>query len=434
MSAGKVGEREPGLAIPGLIKRNTVLLALSQAFTGAGMHMAYALGPLMVVALTTSAALSGLSVSLMGFSRFLVSYPVGRIMDTYGRKPALQMGLALGLVGAIVVGLAMVGASFLAFVIGLLVFGMGMNTSMQLRVAAADMYPPSRRAEGLGYVLTGAVVGTFGGPVIVATAQVASSLLGLDPLGVPWLFLPVVIVPGIACVALVRPDPKEIASHLDRYYPGCQPEPRAARAGAGRVSVGALLRHYPTRVAFVTNFAGFGAMSSAMVVTSLALAHHGHSLPAISLAQSLHSSGMFAFSLPLGRLADRLGRRAILMPGIAVEAAGALLVVLTSDYWLVTLGTFLVGFGWSGINVTTTALLADATRPLQRGQAVGINDSLAAAASILFPLLVGPMGELFGLASTGLLSVALMAVPLLMLLTQGDPSPEKHGLLPVPAE
>ena len=39
------------------------------------------------------------------------------------------------------------------------VFGMGMNTAQQLRVAAADMYPPSRRAEGLGYVLTGSLVG-----------------------------------------------------------------------------------------------------------------------------------------------------------------------------------------------------------------------------------------------------------------------------------
>ncbi len=75
--------------IPSLIKRNTVLFALSQSFTGAGMQLAYGIGPLMVIALTGSAALAGLFVGLIGLSRFLVSYPIGRIMDIYGRKPGI---------------------------------------------------------------------------------------------------------------------------------------------------------------------------------------------------------------------------------------------------------------------------------------------------------------------------------------------------------
>ena len=59
---------------PPLIKRNIILFALSQSFNGAGMQLAYGMGPLMVLALTSSAALAGLSVALIGLSRLLVAY------------------------------------------------------------------------------------------------------------------------------------------------------------------------------------------------------------------------------------------------------------------------------------------------------------------------------------------------------------------------
>ena len=98
-------------------------------------------------ALTGSADLVGLSVGLVGISRFLVAYPVGRITDALGRKPGILMGLGLALVGATVVGVAMGLHSFGGFVVGILIFGMGMNASQQFRVAATDMFPPQHRAQ-----------------------------------------------------------------------------------------------------------------------------------------------------------------------------------------------------------------------------------------------------------------------------------------------
>src|SRR5918998_4966749 len=95
-------QNRPPLRIPPLIKRNTVLFALSQSFTGAGMQFAYGLGPLMVIALTGSAGLAGPSVGLIGLGRFAVAYPIGRITDAYGRKPGILLGLTLALVGALV--------------------------------------------------------------------------------------------------------------------------------------------------------------------------------------------------------------------------------------------------------------------------------------------------------------------------------------------
>src|SRR5262245_22507453 len=120
-----------GPRIPAVIKRNTLLFVLSQSFTGVGMVTAYGIGPLMVVALTGSAGLAGLSVGLIGLSRFLVSYLVGKITDSYGRNPGILFGLALALVGAFALAVSMSARSIAVFVIGLLIFGMGMSASQQ---------------------------------------------------------------------------------------------------------------------------------------------------------------------------------------------------------------------------------------------------------------------------------------------------------------
>jgi len=217
--------REPFIAIPSLIKRNTVLFALAQSFTGAGMQFAYGLGPLMVIALTQSASLAGLSVGLIGLSRFLVSYPVGKVTDRFGRKPGILLGLALALAGTILVWLSMRAHSFLALAGGMLVFGMGMSAAQQLRVAATDMFPPHLRAQALGYVALGSLVGLAISPLVISGAETLALKVGEEPLALPWLLLPVLIVMGMLLIAWVRPDPKEIGMHLERYYPDYSPPP-----------------------------------------------------------------------------------------------------------------------------------------------------------------------------------------------------------------
>ena len=164
-------------------------------------------------------------------------------------------------------------------------------------------------------------------------------------------------------------------------------------------------------------------MSMIMALTSLALEHHGHPLPAISVAVTIHVIGMFGFSLPLGWLADRTARRAVMLMGFLCLAAGAILVTVTPRYWIIVTGTFLVGVGWSAATVAATAVIADATRTFQRGRAIGTNDTASAAATIALPLLAGPAVELFGLPALGILGAGLMAPPFMLILTRLKETP-----------
>ena len=404
--------------VPSAIKRNMTLFALSQTFTGAGMQFTYGFGPLMVLALTGSPDLVGISVGLVGLSRFLVSYPVGKVTDAYGRKPGILMGLSLALVGAVIVGQAMGHKSFALFVVGILVFGMGMNASQQLRVAATDMFPATHRATALGYLALGSLFGLVVSPVVIGFSQSVSARLGQDPIGLAWYLLPALILPGMLMIVFVRPDPKEIGQNLHQYYPGYAAPPRRT-APPTRFSAMHLLRHPAIRLAIVSNSAAQGNMSVVMVLTSLVLTHCGTTLTGIAIAGMFHSMGMFAFTIPLGKLTDRYGRDAVMFPGVATALAGAGLVAFTGSYAPVTLGAFLVGIGWAGANVAATALIADHYPTAVRGRALGFNDTCAAGVSVLIALATGPLIAWAGLSAAGFIAILLAVPPLLMLMIAG---------------
>ena len=400
--------------IPALIKRNVALFSISQSFTGAGMQFSYGFGPLMVVALTGSAGLAGLSVALIGISRFVVAYPMGKITDSFGRKPGIFFGLCLALVGALTLGMAMVVQSIWVFVIGLLAFGMGMNGSQQMRVGATDMFPPSMRGQALGYVALGSLGGLLLSPTLVFVAEPVARHTGLDPLGLPWFFLPILIVTGMIIITFVRPDPKVIGMNLGAYWPDYKAAEKRTTIKPEDFSAMTLLRNPSTRLAIISNCAANGNMSIVMVLTSLVLAHHGHSLQAIAISHTFHSVGMFAFTIPLGKLADRIGRSQIMFPGVFISLVGAALVAFTPNMITVTLGTFLVGLGWAAANVAATAFIADQVTTTERGRAIGLNDTFAGLTTVFAAIVTGPLIEWYGLPATGATAMLLAAVPFVL--------------------
>ena len=406
--------------MPALIKRNMTLFALAQSFTGAGMQFAYGFGPLMVMTLTGSPGLAGISVALIGFSRFLIAYPIGQVTDRFGRKLGIQMGLVIGIVGALALSASMAWLNFIVFLVGLLIFGMGMNAATQLRVAATDMVPPNRRAQALGYMSLGSLAGLAISPIVTSFAEGMAKAVGTNELGVPWLLLPLLIIPGMILVLFVRPDPREIGMNLQHYYPGyAAPERKPILGKDGKERDFNWLTMFRNRrmlLAVVSNSAGTGNMSLVMVLTSLVLHEHGHSLTMIALSHMFHSAGMFAFTVPLGWLADRLGRARVMYPGVAVALVGASMVSHTDgSYLMVTLGTFLVGLGWAAANVASTAMIADEYQTVERGRAVGINESMSGGTSMVMALLTGPLLLYSGLAATGWIAVGLAAIPFVLL-------------------
>jgi MFS family permease len=95
-----------------------------------------------------------------------------------------------------------------------------------------------------------------------------------------------------------------------------------------------------------------------------------------------------------GRLSDRVGSRVLLIRRIGLATAvavGATTALLGAAGWLVV-SAFVLGGGlsmsWNGLSVTATLELAEARR---RGAALGLQQTVLAAAVVVAPLLFAPL-------------------------------------------
>ena len=271
-------------------------------------------------------------------------------------------------------------------------------------------------------MLTGSLVGALASPLLIKLAETFAGDFGVEPIALSWFFIPIVVVASMALVLRVRPDPKEIASRLGDYYPDYTPPP-ATPQPAGKVGILHFVRHYPKLTAFASMFSAQGNMNMMMVMTSLALGRHDYTLTSISVSVAIHVMGMFGFSLPLGRLADRIGRRNVMLLGLVLASLGSWLIVATPVYAVITAGTFFVGLGWSCVNIAATALYADTTSPGERGRVIGANDTFTAAAAIAMPIVGGVVVEYASWQTLGVLGMALMAPPIVLLLRLREPIP-----------
>lgn len=401
------------------VRKNTWLLAITQAINGAGMQLVPTFGAIQVVMLLGNAAFAGLATSLLALARVMTAYPVGRMADQRGRKAGLYLGLWLAMVGALMIGTATLLGSFALFCAGALVLGSGVGAVQQMRVAAADMYPPSRRAEGLSLVAMGSLFGAGLSPLLVWTAERLGLAMGINAIALSWLMVPVLILPSFLLVRSIQPDPKQMALELSRYYPAWALQGTSSNAenlgqkDLVRVQVAAIL----------TAVMAQGQMVMMMSMTALALKALDCSLAQISVSVALHVMGMFAFSWPIGRLADGLGRKPVIVAGLAVAGLGAMLVGLGQGYWVITAGTFLVGLGWSGAFLSSNTMLTDVTPPTRRGQAIGVLDLWSNVAGMSLPILGGLVVEGFDLRILGFLGALLVLVPLYHLLGVREQQP-----------
>ncbi len=423
MSVQPSTQLRPEVPIPLLVKKNTWLLATTQAINGAGMQLVPTLGAIQVVMLLGSAAFAGAATSIMALSRVMTAYFVGRFSDQRGRKAGLYLGLWLALVGALVIGMATMLGSFALFCVGALIFGSGVGAVQQMRVAAADMYPPSRRAEGLSLVAMGSLFGSGISPVLVWLAEKLGNRLGINEIALAWLLVPALVLPCFLLVRSIRPDPKQIALKPERYYPAWaldspgSSHPESVQGDLGLVRVAAILSAVVVQ----------GQMVMMMAMTALALKALDCSLAQISFSVALHAMGMFAFSWPIGRLADRIGRKPVIMAGLVVAGLGALLVGLGDGYWIITFGTFLVGLGWSGAFLGSNTVVADLTPPTRRGQAIGVLELWSNAAGMALPILGGLLVEGSGLRVLGYFGALLVLIPIFWMAQVREPRPGAYS-------
>jgi MFS family permease len=421
----------PAGSLPPIVRRNTWILFLAQACLSSGMSTAAQLGSLIVYSLTGTAAWAGVPTALTSLTVSTVGYPAGRFMDRHGRRPGLMLGFAVGIIGAMIVLVAVTRRVLPGYLFGGMILAVSTAVGQLSRAAAADMYPPHRRGQAVGVVVAGGLVGGVIGPSLVTFGHRIAPRLGAEPLAVPWVFVVAVFAIALVLLRQLRPDPRDIAQRLHEFYPDAPGVDDAAAVEAGGRSVGDIISARPAQAAMVAMACAQATMHMLMATAALMMKFHGHDTSTISLAFMAHIFGMFALSVPAGRLADRVGRVPVLIAGALLSASSGLIFTLGIHLaWVAAAAFYLVGFGWCLAYVAGAALLSDLSGPLTRARVLGVTEVISHGLSVVASLSSGVLLARGGEVTVGVLAAALGSLPLLAILRGARPA----GPAPLPVQ
>lgn len=416
-----------GSGVPPVIRRNTLLLFLVQACLSTGLSTAAQLGSLIVYKLSGTAALAGVPTAITSLTIATVGYPAGQFMDRHGRRPGLMLGFLVGILGAAFVAVSVTRQVLFGYFFGAMVLAVSAAVGQLSRAAAADMYPTARRGQAVGMVVAGGLAGGIVGPALVAYGDRLAPWIGADPLAVPWVFVLGAFALAVVLLARLRPDPREIAQRLHEYFPGIDQHGQALDAtvhatppSSRLASVAEIVTSRPAQAAMVAMACAQATMNMMMATSSLMMKFHGHSMSTISLALMAHIFGMFALSVPVGKLADRVGRRPVLIGGALLTASSGLMFTLGVHLaWVAAAAFYLVGFGWCLAFVSGAALLSDLSGPLTRARVLGVTDVFSHVIAIVASVSSGILLSRGGEVTVGILAATLGSVPLLAILRAG---------------
>ena len=413
----------------GVVQRRVLrTLFSSQILGGVGVSIGLSVGALLTAEMVGVSS-SGLAQSSAVLGAALLAVPVVRLMRRYGRRPGLVAAYLAALIGGVTVVAAALIPSVPLLFLGLFLFGGGTTANNQARFVAVDLAPPDRRARHLSLIMWATTLGVVVGPNLAPLVGRALAATGVPTLASPFLLSVVLFgLAGLVVLVRLRPDPLRLAERLrataeastPRAAASAPPAATGEAASAGIwAAVTALTALPAARLGLAAMSVGHLVMIAVMAMTPVHILEAGHSdadtLRIVGLVISIHVVGMFAFSPLTGWLADRYGRRPVILGGIGLLlAACAIAGTAGHDPVRLTIGLFLLGLGWSGTMVAGSTLFSESVPERLRPSAQGLGDLTVGLAGASAGALTGLVLAWAGYATLTLLA-AIATVPLTVL-------------------
>ncbi|EPD51385.1 hypothetical protein HMPREF1210_01983 [Paenisporosarcina sp. HGH0030] len=280
---------------------------------------------------------AGLVTTIFLLSVILVRPFSGLILEKFGRKRMLGLSMLAFAVSTFSyiltedISLLLI----LRFIHGV---SFSIATTVTLSIAA-DIVPPERRGEGLGYFGMSMNLAVVVGPFIALTLQPLISYHSI------FLIFGVIMIIGWLCGVFVKDTVQEV-------------QPSAKR----KLSWTDLFERKALAISSVGIFVSF-AYASIMSFISL----YAQSIGLIETASYffLVFAAAMLISRPItGRLFDTMGPNIIIIPSILIFAAGLFVLSLASSAWMLLLAGALIGLGYGTLlpSFQTLAIQASPNR------------------------------------------------------------------------
>lgn len=389
--------------------RTVKILAAGQVMGGFGLGATLSVGALLTADLAGS-EFSGLAATMSTLGAAVWAMPLANLAARRGRRVALATGAALAISGALLIILAAAITSFWLLMGSLFLLGAASAVSLQARFAATDL--PCKRATGrdLSMVVWATTVGAVIGPNLFGPGEWLGGLLGMPELTGPFLFtVAAQLLSTMIFWFGLRPDPLIVA----REIAGLKPVRKAASFRAA-VQV---IKNYPVAGYSVLTIAlSHMVMVAVMSMTPVHLHSAGSELSAVGFVISIHIAGMYAFAPVFGILTDKFGATRVILSGQIIFLFSLVISGLGQDnYWIVFIGLFLLGLGWSAATVAASALLSEVLPTSEKTKVQGFSDTLMNLSGAFGGAVAGGILTLYSFG--GLNAAALIPVVFIVIAT-----------------
>jgi MFS family permease len=305
-------------------------------------HVTRPVLPLYLITFGASSTIIGAVMAVFTITATATRIPVGMLIDRIGRKPFLLGGIAI-------FGAGNFGYLWAPSILSMLPFrvlhGAGWSgCTTAVATLAADIVPPRRRGDLMGYAGMASSLASALGPVIGFALLQRSGYLGVF-LGAGAL-LGLGFLAGLP-VAEVKPAPESApatAHWLDTIVVKETLQPAVA-------------------VAFLSF--GHGGVLTFLPIHALTI---GMTNPGVWFA--IYAGCVVAIRPIAGPVSDRVSRRAVIIPGLLLNFAGLLLLALGSTPLSLMAAAAVAGLGTGAAQPALTTVAVDQATAQRRGQSL----------------------------------------------------------------
>jgi len=398
------------------------ILVLLNAFVGAMVGLERTVLPLVGTQqfglASTTAVLS--FIASFGLSKALINLAAGAVADRVGRRRVLMVGWLLGIPVPVLILVApswgwVVAANVLLGANQALCWSMTVNMKI-------DMVGPARRGLALG-LNESAGYAAVGLATLAAAAAAAAYGLRSGPFGL-GIGIPIV---GLALtVLLVRDTSGHVAAETEQL--GGPQSPPPPRSGLGNILAFVSWRD---RDLFACSQAGLvNNLNDGMAwgLLPIFLSRAGLTLGAIALITAAYPLSWGVLQLGTGSLSDRLGRKPLIVAGMALQGVALLAMVKVQGegLWLAT--AIALGLGTALVYPTLLAAVSDLAHPSWRASAVGVYRMWRDLGYVVGALAAGLIADVAGIpAAITAVALVTLASALLTLLRLRETLPTHSG-------
>jgi MFS family permease len=362
-----------------LARRNVLVLAAAQALAGGNQAVLVTTGGIIGAMLGPHKGLATLPISVMVIGMWVGTLPIGALARRYGRRPALQIGAAMGVLAGILCSVAVLQGLFWLFLLGAFCSGVYAASHHAYRFAAADTASIAFRPKAVSWVLAGGIISAVVGPQLIIFTK---------DFWPPYLFS--VTFLGQAALA--------IAAMAVLMFLKIPRPPSAKEHGSGR-PLAEIIRGPRFITAAACGAASYAMMNLVMTSAPLAMLACDHTVTQATLGLQWHVLAMYIPSFFTGSLILRFGVERIVFLGLALIVASGIVAISGIALWNFWTGLVLLGVGWNFSFIGATTMVTQSHTPAERNKVQAFNDFLVFGTMAVASFSSGQLLASFGWAA-----------------------------------